>query len=74
MEDMKDSVIIGAMIWGYVATLTFGMDAYFVVKSINEESGSRNANNSWVEDGDFACDYPELPEMDDDVTYENVNL
>ena len=62
------------MVWGFVATLTFGLDAYFVVKSINEESGNRNANSSMVEDADFACDYPELAEMDDDVTYANVNL
>ena len=72
---MKTVPTIGAMIWGFVATVTFGADAYFVVKSINEESGSWNAaNSSSIEDGDFACDYPELPEMDDDVTYENVNL
>ena len=71
---MKTVPIIGAMIWGFVATFTFGVDAYFVVKSISEESGSRSANSSSVEDGDFACDYPDLPEMDDDTTYENVNL
>ena len=74
MVSLKDSVIIGAMIWGYGATVTFGVDAYFVVKSINEGSGGRNSNSSIAEDGDFATDFPELPEMDDDVTYENVNL